>query len=128
MPGEQVSLRTPFVIQSFSRIHNFIMVIFPDLESYLNEQIEEGLQKSALISIAYSKLKDNFKFFIARNYSNEIDDYLSKETDHLNKEAMKNVILSTISITLNVTYKNGNKLIDSDYLNALGNIINEIAL
>ena len=99
------------------------MTVFPDLESYIKEQIVKGTQKPAMISIAYSKLKDNFKLFIVRNYSKEIDECLSKETDNLNKEAMKSVMLSTISINLNVTDKKGDKLMDSDYLNALKDII-----
>jgi hypothetical protein len=127
MSDGEVSLRTPFVVQNFTSIDNFIINIFPDLESYLKEQIELGIQKSALINIAYSKIKDSFKFFIVRNYSKEIDDYLRKETDHLNKEAMKAVLLSTISITLNVTDERGDKLMDSDYLYALRDIIDRIA-
>lgn len=126
MSGGEVSLRTPFEIQTFSSIDNFIMTVFPDLESYLKEQLVGGIQKSALVSVAYSKLKDSFKLFIERNYSNEIDDYLSKETGHLDKEAMKNALLSTVSITLNVIDEKGNKLIDSNYLNALRNIIDNI--
>jgi hypothetical protein len=59
--------------------------------------------------------------------SKEIGDYLRKETDHLNKEAMKAVLLSTISITLNVTDERGDKLMDSDYLYALRDIIDRIA-
>ncbi|HYG00417.1 MAG TPA: hypothetical protein VD815_10010 [Candidatus Saccharimonadales bacterium] len=126
MSGGEVRLRTPFVIQNFSSLDNFIMTVFPDLESYLKEQLVGGIQKSALVGVAYSKLKDSFKLFIERNYSNEFDDYLSKETGHLDKNAMKNVLLSTISITLNVTDENGNKLIDSNYLNALRNILDQI--
>lgn len=127
MSDSEVSLRTPFVVQNFASIDNFIMAIFPDLKSYLKEQIEVGIQKSALVNIAYSKIKDSFKFFIVRNYSKEIEDYLRKQTDHLNKEAMKEVVLSTTSITLNVTDKNSNKLTDRDYLDALRDIIDRIA-
>lgn len=126
MSDGEVSLRTPFVVQNFTSIDNFIINIFPDLESYLKEQIEVGIQKSALINIAYSKIKDSFKFFIVRNYSKEIDDYLGREAGHADKEVMKEVFLSTVSITLNVTDETGNKLMDSDYLNALRNIINKI--
>ena len=114
MSDGEVSLRTPFVVQNFSNIDNFIMTIIPDLESYLKEQLERGIQKPALASIVYSKLKDNFKLFIVHNYSKEIDEYLSKEASHLNKETMKDVLLSTITVTLNVTDEKGNKLSDLD--------------
>jgi hypothetical protein len=79
MSDGEVSLRTPFVVQNFSNIDNFIMTIFPDLESYLKEQLERGIQKPALVSIVYSKLKDNFKLFIVRNYSKEIDNILARK-------------------------------------------------
>jgi hypothetical protein len=123
MSRGKVSLHTPFVVQNFSNIDNFIMTIFPDLESYVKEQVAKGIQKSAMMNIVYYKLKDNFKLFIVRNYSKELDEYLNKETDNLDKEAMKVVLLSTISINLNVTDKKGDKLMDSDYLNALRGII-----
>jgi hypothetical protein len=128
MSDGEVSLRTPFVVQNFSNIDNFIMTIFPDLESYLKEQLERGIQKPALVSIVYSKLKDNFKLFIVRNYSKEIDEYLSKEASHLNKETMKDVLLSTITVTLNVTDEKGNKLSDLDWLNSLRNIVQNFKL
>jgi hypothetical protein len=128
MSDGEVSLRTPFVVQNFSNIDNFIMTIFPDLESYLKEQLERGIQKPALASVVYSKLKDNFKLFIVRNYSKEIDEYLSKEASHLNKETMKDVLLSTITVTLNVTDEKGNKLSDLDWLNSLRNIVQNFKL
>jgi hypothetical protein len=52
MSRGKVSLRTPFVVQTFSSIDNFIMTIFPDLESYLKEQIEEGF-KSLLWQVLF---------------------------------------------------------------------------
>lgn len=125
MSGEVIS-KTPFVIQKFSNTNKFIMTIFPDLESYLKEQISQGIQKSDLDSIAFSKLQNSFKLFIVRNYSKKLDDYLNKEAGHVNKEVMKGVLLSTISITLNVRDATGNKLTDSDHLNVLRNIIKNL--
>jgi hypothetical protein len=68
-----------------------------------------------------------FKFYIVRNYSNKLDDYLSKGTGHVNKEVMKDDLLSSVSVTLNITDVKDNKLIDSNYLYALRNIIDKIA-
>ncbi|WP_148686280.1 hypothetical protein [Candidatus Nitrosocosmicus hydrocola] len=128
MSESEVSLKTPFAVQRFTNIENFIMIVFPKLESYLKEQIARGIQKSNLNGIAYTQLQNNFKLFIVRNYSKELDEYLTNETGHVNKEAMKEVLLSTISITLNVTDEKGNKLIDSDYLDVLRNIIQNLKL
>ena len=125
MYGEIV-LKTPFIIQKFSNIDTFIMTVFPDLESYLKEQIVRGIGKSSLDGIAYSQLQSNFKLFIVRNYSKELDDYLNKEAAHANKEVMKDVLLSTISITFNVNDANGNKLNENDYLISLINIIKNL--
>jgi hypothetical protein len=46
-----------------------------------------------------------------------------KEASHADKEVMKEVLLSTISITLNVTDNDGHKLNENDYLISLGNMI-----
>jgi hypothetical protein len=124
---DSVTLRTPFVIQNFESIEDFIVTIFPRLESYLQKQLSQGLQESDLATLAYSELERNFELFIVRNYSKELDDYLLKEASHANNEAMKDILLSTISITLNVSYVNAQKLTDSDYLNVLRNLINKIA-
>jgi hypothetical protein len=123
-----VTLRTPFKIQNFESIEHFIMTIFPDLKSYLQKQLSKGIQKSDLPTLAYPELERNLELFIVRNYSKELDDYLLKEASHTNKEAMKDVLLSTISITLNVRDKNNNQLSEEDYLISLRNTINEIDL
>ena len=122
MNGE-IILKTPFVIQKFDNVDTFIMAVFPDLESYLKEQIVRGIDKSSLDSIAYSQLQSNFKLFIVRNYSKQLDEYLNKEASHADKEVMKEVLLSTISMTLNVTDTYSHKLNENDYLNPLINII-----
>ncbi|WP_148686433.1 hypothetical protein [Candidatus Nitrosocosmicus hydrocola] len=93
--------------------------MFPYLESYLKEQITPGIQKSDLNTIAYSQLQSSSFFFIVRNYSKELDEYLINEAGQAKKEVMKEVLLSIISITLDVTDEDGNKLTDSDYLNEL---------
>ena len=54
----------------------------------------------------YSELEKNFTLFILRNYSKNLDEYIDKEAKHADKEAMKEVLLSTISITLNVNDTN----------------------
>ncbi|MDQ2685338.1 MAG: hypothetical protein M3Y25_05795 [Thermoproteota archaeon] len=128
MTDLEIILKTPFVIQRFSNVNNFIMTIVPDLEPYLKIERSQGFQKSDLDRIAYSKLQSNFKLFIARNYLNELEDYLDKKSKHINKESMKDMILSTISITLNVSDANGNKLNENDYLISLRNIIDKFEL
>lgn len=126
MSNDLIILKTPFVIQDFTNIDNFILTVFPNLESFLKEQLLEGIQESALIDIAYSSLKESFKLYIIRNYSKDIDAYLNKEAKHADTDTFKDVLLSTVSITLNVVDETGNKLMDSDYLNAIRNIVNKI--
>ncbi len=125
MNGEIV-LKTPFVIQKFNNIDNFIKTIFPDLKSYLQKQISKGIQKSDLKSQVYAELEKQFKLFIVRNYSKDLDEYIQKEAKHANKEVMKEVLLSTISTTLSVRDANNNQLGADDYLISLRNIINKI--
>ena len=120
-------LRTPFMIQKFDSIEDFIVTIFPDIESYLRKALSANIHMSDLDTIAYSELERKFKEFIIQNYSDNLDEYLSNETKHVSKEAMKDILLSTISITLNVSDVTGQKLTDSEYLNSLRNIIDKFA-
>jgi ABC-type transporter MlaC component len=122
MNGEVV-LKTPFVIQKFNNIDTFILILFPDLKSYLQKQISKGIQNSDLESQVYSELEKHFKLFIVQSYSQNLDEYIDRKAKHADKEVMKDVLLSTISITLNVNDANGNKLNKTDYLISLTNII-----
>jgi hypothetical protein len=51
MNGE-VSLKTPFVIQKFDSIDDFIVTIFPDIESYLKKALSSNIHRSNLDTIA----------------------------------------------------------------------------
>jgi hypothetical protein len=123
MNGDEIILKTPFVLQKFDSIDDFIMTIFPDLKSYVQKQISKGIQNSDLESQAYSELDKHLTLFIVRNYSKNLDEYIEKEAKHADKEVMKEVLLSTISITLNVTDLDGHKLNKNDYLISLVNIV-----
>ena len=125
---EEIIFKTPFVIQKFDNIDTFILTIFPDLKTYFQKQISKGIQKSDLESQLYSELEKHFTLFIIRNYSKDLDEYIEKEAKHANKEVIKDVLLSTISTTLNVRDANNNKLNVDDYLISLRNTINEIDL
>lgn len=121
--NEEIILKTPFVVLKFRNIDIFILTIFPDLESYIQKQISKGIQKSELESTVYLELEKQFKLFIVEYYSKDLDEYIEKEAIHADKEVMKEVLLSTISITLNVNDSNGHKLTESDYLLSLRNMI-----
>jgi hypothetical protein len=121
--NEEIILKTPFVVLKFRNIDIFILTIFPDLESYIQKQISKGIQKSELESTVYLELEKQFKLFIVEYYSKDLGVYIEKEAIHADKEVMKEVLLSTISITLNVNDSNGHKLTESDYLLSLRNMI-----
>jgi hypothetical protein len=124
-----VTLRTPFKIQKFASIEDFIMTIFPEIESYLKKALSSSnIQRPDLDTIAYSELERKFKVFIIQNYSINLNEYLRKEAKHASSEAMKDVLLSTISTTLNVRDANNNQLSVDDYLISLRNTINNIDL
>ena len=124
--NDEIILKTPFVIQKFDNIDTFILTIFPDLRSYLQKQISNGIPKSDLESQVYSELEKQFTLFIVRNYSKNLDEYVDNEAKHADKEVMKEVLLSTISITLNVTNNDVHKLNKNDYLISLRNIIKKL--
>lgn len=126
--SSEVSLKTPFMIQKFDSIDDFIKTIFPDIESYMKKQLLSNIQRSNLDTVVYSELERNLKLFIVRNYSKDLDEYIDVEARHASKEAMKDVLLSTISITLNVSDVNGHKLNENDYMISLRKIINNTKL
>ena len=125
---DSVTLRTPFMIQKFDSIDDFIKTIFPDLDSYLKKALSSNIQRPDLDKIAYSELERKFKVFIVQNYSDNLNEYLRKEAKHANREVMKDVLLSTISTTLSVRDANNNQLNADDYLISLRNTINRIGL
>ncbi len=128
MNGE-IILKTPFHIQKFESIEDFIMTIFPDIESYMKKALSSSnIHRSDLDTIAYSELESRFKIFIIQNYSDKLNRYLSNEVKHASTETMKDVLLSTISTTLSVRDANNNQLGADDYLISLKNIINKINL
>ncbi len=77
------------MIKEFYSIDNFIQTIFPDLISYLQKELSQGIQKSDLDTLAYSELVGNLKLFIVRNCSKDLDEYVDKEAKHADKEIMK---------------------------------------
>ena len=124
-----ITLRTPFKMHRFESIEDFIMTIFSDIESYLKKALlSSNVHNPDLDTIAYSELEKRFKIFIIQNYSDELNEYLSNEAKHANKEVMKDVLLSTISTTLSVRDANDNQLSADDYLISLRNTINKIEL
>lgn len=76
-----------------------------------------------LRSKAYFELENQFRLFIVKNYSNALDKYMDREATHADKEVMREVLLSTISITLNVNDINGHRLTANDYLLSLRDMI-----
>ena len=123
-----ITLRTPFKIQSFESIEDSIMTIFPDIEAYLQKQLIKGIKKADLATLVYSELELNFKLFIVKNYTKDLDNYIQREAKHVSKEVMKDTLLSTISITLNVSDESSRKLSQNDYLFSLRKIINNTKL
>ncbi len=116
------------MIQNFDSVDDFIITIFPDIETYMGKQLLSNIQWPDLVTITYSEFERRFKMFIVQNHSAELNEYLNKETKHANKETMKQILLSTISITLNVRNVENYQLKKSDYLVSIGNIIKKIGL
>ena len=81
-----------------------------------------------MATLVYSELELNFKLFIVKNYTKDLDNYIQREAKHVSKEVMKDTLLSTISITLNVSDESSRKLSQNDYLFSLRKIINNTKL
>jgi IS4 transposase len=121
-----ITLRTPFMVKEFDSLDLFVRTVFPDIESYLSDKSSSNLSRSDLETLTYHELEVRFKIFIVRNYSDLLDKYLRKEAKHADKEAMKELLLSTISTTFNVVDTDNHKLNKSDYFVSFRNIINKI--
>ncbi len=121
-----ITLRTPFMVKEFDSLDLFIKTVFPDIESYLLDKSPLNLSRLDLETMTYLELEKRFKIFIIRNYSDLLDRYLRKDAKHANKEVMKELLLSTISITLNVVDTDNHKLSEIDYFVSFRNILNKI--
>lgn len=121
-----ISLRTPFIVKVFDSIDLFIKTVFPDIEKYLQKELSLNISYHDLEAKTYQELEKQFKLFIVQNYKEEINEYIKKEAKHANKEAMKKILLSTVSITLNVRDATNHKLTEDDYLISLRNLIKKI--
>lgn len=126
--NNQINLKTLFIEIEFNSLDDFIITIFPDIEIYIKKQISLGISRSDLDAAAHYELERKFKIFMVRNYSKELNEYLNRDAKHASKEVIKDLMLSTLSITLNVTDLNGHKLNEIDYLNSFRNIINKCML
>lgn len=76
--------------------------------------------------MAFHELEGRFKLFIVKKYSDRLDRYLREEAKHADKEAMKELMLSTISITLNIVDVDNQKLNKNDYFIFFRELINKI--
>jgi len=126
--NDEIILKTPFVIRQFENINMFILTIFPGLKSYILDQGLYQIKNSHLESKLIHELERQFKLFIVQNYSKEVNEFINKQAKHADNEMMKQVIVSTISITLNLFDTDGHRLTYSDYLIPLRNIINKFDL
>lgn len=64
-----------------------------------------------------------FKIFVIQNYSEILGRYLQEEGKHASKVSMKELLLSTISITLSVVDANNHKWSKNDYFTTFRNTI-----
>ncbi len=65
---------------------------------------------------------------MVKNYDNELNNYLKRQTKFASIETMKNLLLSTISITFNITDANDDRLNQIDYLEYIDKIIKKLEL
>jgi hypothetical protein len=117
----------PFAILKFDSVDDLIKIVFPDIEAYLQDK-SSSENGSDLVTITYFELERRLKLFIVRNYSESLNEYLKREAKHTSIEAMKDVLLSTISLTLSVTDALNNRLSTDDYLISIRGIMKKIGV
>ncbi len=116
-------MRTFFVTKEFENLESFIETVFPDFHQNLQLGLEMKNENVAMAM--YEQLEHQFRKFIVENYDTIIEEYVKKETESLDIEKMKELIISTITITFSVKDKN-NDCIDMDrYLDTIQILIDK---
>lgn len=65
-------------------------------------ELELKLKSKNIEETVYGELKDSFRRLLIRNYDKKIEEYIQKETEHVDVDKMFQLMLSQITITFSV--------------------------
>jgi hypothetical protein len=111
------------VTKEFENLESFIETVFPDF--YQNLQLGLKMKTENLSMSLYEQLEHQFRKFIVENYDSKIEDYVKKETEFSDIGKMKELIISTLSITFSVKDKNDDCIVMDRYLDTIQILIDK---
>ncbi len=119
----KIMLRTMFVTKTFENMCDFIKTVFPECNQRI--QLELKLNSKNIEETVYRELEDSFRRYIVRNYDKKIEEYIQKETDHVDVDKMFQLILSQITITFSIIDENNDRISKERYLEAIHYLVDE---
>ena len=113
-----------FVTKTFENIYEFIETVFP--EFYQRIQLELKLKNNNVKETVYRELEGSFRRFLLRNYDKKIEEYIQKETEHVDVDKMFQLILSQITITFSIIDENNDLISKERCLESIHYLVDEI--
>ncbi|HYO05855.1 MAG TPA: hypothetical protein VER14_02590 [Phototrophicaceae bacterium] len=127
-PSERnkIILRTMFVTKKFENICDFIKTVYPECNQRIH--LELKLNNNNIEETVYKELEDSFRKFLILNYDKKIEEFIEKETEHVDMDRMFQLILSQLTITFSIIDENNNRISKERYLEVIHNLVDEIKL
>ena len=124
--GNKIILRTMFVTKTFENICDFIKTVYPKCNQRIH--LELKLNNNNIEETVYKELEDSFRKFLILNYDKKIEEFIQKETEHVDMDRMFQLILSQITITFSIIDESNNRISKERYLEEIHNLVDEIKL
>ncbi len=115
-----------FVTKTFENICDFIKTVYPECNQRIH--LELKLKNNNVEETIYRELEGSFRKFLMLNYDKKIEEYIQKETEHVDIDKMFQLILSQIAITFSIVDENNNRISKERYLEVIHNLVDEIKL
>lgn len=113
-----------FVEKTFENICEFIKTVFPECNQRIELQLK--LKSKNIEETVYGELEDSFRRFLMRNYDKKLEEYIQRETEHVDVDKMFQLILSQITITFSVIDENNDRISKERYLESIHYLVDEI--
>ncbi len=112
-----------FVTKTFENIYDFIETVFPECKQRIHLELKR--ESKDIEETVYRELEDSFRRFLIRNYDKKIEEYIQKETEHVDIDKMFQLILSQITITFSIIDENNNRISKERYLEVIHDLVDE---
>jgi hypothetical protein len=115
-----------FITKTFENVYDFIKTVFPQCNQRIHLELE--LENNNIEQTVYKELEDSFRKFLISNYDKKIEEYIQKETKHVDIDKMFQLILSQITITFSIVDENNNRISKERYLEVIHDLVDQTKL